>query len=169
MNEANPRLCKHVFWYPNKQCVYICTQSHFCYILNRRTLFFGWGGGGSGCLLRHRQVSLHFSSSGNQCGSLSLYVCSSNHCDSLTLRHKTPLSLSARQNPSRADWCLKLERGRKQTRPACHVLKEITHLRVIVGRTGPAEAHINHNKDAYWSSVRSTRVMMSERTEGAGR
>lgn len=148
----------------------VCTSAH------RAISVISWieelsflGGGGSGCLLRHRQVSLHFSSSGNQCGSLSLYVCSSNHCDSLTLRHKTPLSLSARQNPSCADWCLKLERGRKQTRPACHVLKEITHLRVIVGRTGPAEAHINHNKDAYWSSVRSTRVMMSERTEGAGR
>ncbi len=87
------------------------------------------------------------------------YFCS-NHWDSNTATQRS--SLPVRQNASHSDWCLKLEQGRNYT-------NKITHLWVIGGCLGWAEAHINHNKDTYWLSVGFTLVMMSERIEGARR
>ena len=80
-------------------------------------------------------------------------------------------SFSLSQTESLPRWLMPEIRARKEGRPALPVTyRKKSHVSgLLLAVRGRAEAHINHNKDAYWSSVRSTRVMMSERTEGAGR
>lgn len=129
-------------------------------------------------LLRHHQVSLHFAKQTDAKVSrypYTVYYFCSNHCDffNTATQKLFSLSLSVRRNAPHADWCLKLEQGRKQTCRACLRTKakktktKITHL--IVGCLGRAEACINHNEDTYWSSAGFTQVMISERIEGAER